>query len=411
MNVAILHWAFPPVIGGVESHLAMLGPELAKNNCRVSLLTGSCEGAQEEEWYEGMHVKRTPLMDLNSLSPAKIAGQAREIREEIERFIDQVRPDVIHAHNMHYFSPVHAGILSGIRRAREIPLVLTAHNVWADDDETWKEMNRMAHIWDMVIAVSDYIKHELSRAGYDEKKIVTVHHGIDLKRFNPAKDLHREEIKLKYPQFEGRRVIFHPARMSLDKGCHISVKAIDLIRKEFPDVLLVLAGTGKTVDWGSHQQRHVQKILGLVDELGLAENVFTRFFAWEEMPLVYKAAEFCVYPSCFEEPFGLVMLESLASEKPIVVSRAGGMPEIIKHGVNGFVVEMASENDLAENCLRLLRNPEMCRQMGRRGRIMVEKFWTKEIMTRNTLDVYKKAVLKTGRAAGRGKRDVTVIFR
>ena len=389
MHIAQLHWAFPPVIGGVESHLAMLGPETVKNNCRVSLLTGSAQGLAEEDWYGEMYIRRTPFMDLNSLTPETIAEQSREIKQEMERFIDQVRPDVVHAHNMHYFSPVHADILYEIKKARGIPLVLTAHNVWADNDKTWQEMNKRASFWDAVIAVSHYIKRELVRAGYEEKRIAVIHHGIDLNRFSPAAARELAQIRKKYPQFEGRRVIFHPARMSLDKGCHISVKALNRVRREFPDALLVLAGTGKTVDWGSHQQRHVNQIMNLIDELDLKNHVFVRFFAWDEMPLVYKAAEFCVYPSCFEEPFGLVMLESMASEKPIIVSKAGGMPEVVRNGVTGFVVEMADEKELADRCRRLLRNPGLCRQMGRQGRVMVEKYWTKEMMTRATLAVYQ----------------------
>ncbi|KNZ69972.1 group 1 glycosyl transferase [Thermincola ferriacetica] len=392
MRIAQLHWAFPPIIGGVESHLAMLGPALINSSCQVCLLTGSVPGGKDEEWYEGMYIKRTPLMDLNSLSPEKISRQRHEIRQEIEGFIDRVQPDIIHAHNMHYFSPEHADILYEIKQERGIPLVLTAHNVWADEDKTWQEMNKRAHYWDTVIAVSDYIKRELTRVGYDSSKITTVHHGIDLARFKPVTEEDLEKIKEIYPEFEGRRVIFHPARMSLDKGCHISVEALNIIRKEFPNVLLVLAGTGKTVDWGAHQQRHVQKIMNQVEELGLGNNVFIRFFAWDDMPLVYKAAEFCVYPSCFEEPFGLVMLESMASEKPIVVSRAGGMPEVIQSRVNGFVVEMANAKELADRCCELLRNPGLCRQMGKQGRRMVEERWTKEIMTRATLEIYKKAV-------------------
>lgn len=393
MHIAQIHWAFPPVIGGVESHLAMLGPELVNNNCKVSLLTGSVNGLEEEYPYEGMYVKRTPSMDLNSLSHEKIEMLTSKIKQDLEQFIDKIKPDIIHAHNMHYFSPVHADILYKIKKARGIPLVLTAHNVWADEDETWREMNKRAHIWDAVIAVSDYIKRELVRVGYDEKRITTVHHGIDLKKFKPVTEWDLDAVKLNYPQFEGRRVIFHPARMSLDKGCHISVKALDLIRKEFPDVLLVLAGTGKTVDWGSHQQKHVRKILGLVEELGLKDNVFVSFFAWDEMPLVYKAAEFCVYPSCFEEPFGLVMLESMATEKPIIVSQAGGMPEIIRDGVNGFVVPMNDEAALAYRCSKLLRDPGLCGRMGRTGRDMVEKYWTKEIMTKTTMKIYREVTL------------------
>ncbi|NPV74017.1 MAG: glycosyltransferase family 4 protein [Pelotomaculum sp.] len=390
MRIAQLHWAFPPVIGGVESHLAMLGPAMVKRNCRVSLLTGSAQGAAEKEQYGGMYVQRSPLMDLNGLTPEKILEMSGEIRQEINSFIELTRPDLIHAHNMHYFSPVHADVLYEIKKERGIPLVLTAHNVWADDDPTWQEMNKRAHIWDAVIAVSNYIKKELVRCGYEEDKITVVHHGIDLDRFSPPAERDAEEIKIKYPEFEGRRVIFHPARMSLDKGCHISVKAVSIIRKEFPEVLLVLAGTGKTVDWGSHQHKHVNKIMEMVDELGVKENVFTRFFAWDEMPLVYRAAEFCVYPSCFEEPFGLAMLESMASERPIVVSRAGGMPEVVHNGVTGFVVEMGSEEELADRCLRLLQDPALCRKMGRQGRIMVERFWTRDIMTEATLAVYQK---------------------
>lgn len=402
MRIAQLHWAFPPIIGGVESHLAMLGPELIKNNCSVSLLTGAVKELSYEDWYQGMYIKRTPYLDLNSLSLKKIREQAREIRQEMEQFIDKVRPDVIHAHNMHYFSPVHADILYEIKESRGIPLVLTAHNVWDDDDRVWQEMNKRAHIWDAVIAVSDYIKRELIRAGYAEEKIVTIHHGIDLGRFSPCTAQDVDAIKRKYPQFSGRRVIFHPARMSLDKGCHISVKALKLISKEFPEVLLVLAGTGKTVDWGSHQQKHVKQILGLIEDLGLKDNVFVSFFAWDEMPLVYKAAEFCIYPSCFEEPFGLVMLESMATAKPIVVSRAGGMPEIVQNGVNGFVVTMGNENELAEKCCQLLADPELCRQMGSRGRTMVEKYWTKGIMTGTTLRVYGQVLKKRSQTGSCG---------
>lgn len=389
MRIAQLHWAFPPIIGGVESHLAMLGPELVKNNCSVSLLTGAVKGLSHEDQYEGMYIKRTQYLDLNSLSPEKIRAHAKEIKQEIEEFINKVRPDLIHAHNMHYFSPVHADILYEIKQANGIPLVLTAHNVWADADQVWQEMNKRVHIWDAVIAVSDYIKRELIRVGYDERKISTIHHGIDLDRFNPCTLQDTHKIKLKYPQFTGRRVIFHPARMSLDKGCHISVKALKLISKQFPEVLLVLAGTGKTVDWGSQQQQEVRQIFGLIEELGLKDSVFVSFFAWDEMPLVYKAAEICIYPSCFEEPFGLVMLESMATAKPIVVSRAGGMPEVVQNGVNGFVVPMENAKELADKCCQLLADPILSRQIGSRGRSMVEKRWTKEFMTDSTLQVYK----------------------
>lgn len=388
MRIAQLHWAFPPVIGGVESHLAMLGPELVNNGHHVSLLTGTAPGAEEEEWYQGMYVRRTRWLDLNSLSPAAIEAHREDIRQILENFISRVQPDVIHAHNMHYFSPVHADILADIKERYGIPLVLTAHNVWADSDETWQEMNKRSAMWDAVIAVSGYIKKALVRVGYDARRITVIHHGIDTTRFSPPTAADQQEIAIRYPQLVGRQVIFHPARMSLDKGCHISVQALALLRRDFPNVTLVLAGTGSTVDWGGHQPGHVRQIRDLIQQLGLEKQVFIRFFPWQEMPLVYKAADFCIYPSCFQEPFGLVMLESMATARPVVVSRAGGMPEIIRDGINGYVVPMGDAAALAAKCRELLSDPRLCRQLGRQGRALTEKHWTKEVMTRSTVVVY-----------------------
>lgn len=386
----MLHWAFPPIIGGVESHLAMLGPDLVGRGHEVFLLTGSVGGQPEEYSYRGVRVKRTPLMDLNTLDPRVIEEKAEDIRGEISSFIDLARPDVIHAHNLHYFSPVHAGALLEAAQRRGVPVVLTAHNVW--EDELWEKMLAYAGKWDAVIAVSRYIKDELVAAGYPSGRVTVVYHGIDTGRFKKPEAAERDVVRARYPELSGRRVIFHPARMSLDKGCHISVLATDLIRKKYPDVLLVLAGPEKTVDWGRHQEGHVNFIGRLIRDLRLDGHVAVRFFNWEEMPSMYRAAEICVYPSCFQEPFGLVMLESLACGKPIVVSRAGGMPEIISDGVNGYVVEMGDYEMLARRCMQLLENRQAASQMGERGRQMVRQKFTKEVMCANTLEVYRRVL-------------------
>ncbi|MHB8172756.1 MAG: glycosyltransferase family 4 protein [Thermincolia bacterium] len=395
MRIAKLHWAFPPIIGGVETHLTILGPELIKEGCEIHLLTNSLSGEREERTYDNMQITGTPLMDLNSLTPERIQRLAGEIEDELTVFLEKSRPDILHAHNMHYFSPVHARVLAKLKKKLDIPLVLTAHNVW--DDDLWETMNLRAGEWDEVIAVSHYIKTELIAVGYPEDRITAVHHGIDVNHYLPPTEEDVEEAYRRYPNFAGRRVIFHPARMSLDKGCHVSVKALSRIVEEFPDVLLVMAGTEKTVDWGNHQQKHVNKISQMVEELGLQDHVFARFFPFEDMPYVYQAAEICVYPSCFEEPFGLVMLEAQATAKPIVVSRAGGMPEVIKNGENGYIVEMENHEALANRCAYLLCNPQLARTMGQTGRRYVEEGFTKEIMTAHTLEVYRRARHRLGR--------------
>lgn len=379
MRVAMLHWAFPPLIGGVETHLALLGPGLVERGVTVDVLTCPAEGCPEREDYRGVTVHRTPWVDLNRLTPQRLRDNACRISDTIRRFIRETEPDLVHAHNFHYFSPVHVRALLDLKQETGIPVVLTAHNAWADD--LAQEMNRLAGLWDGVIAVSRFIKEELARAGYHRDRIRVVHHGIDTGRFKPGPPRGR---------FAGRRVIFHPARMCHDKGTHVAVEALALVKAELPGVLLVMAGTGHMVDWWRLREDYMQRIKQRITGLHLQDNVHVEFFPWEEMPGAYREAEICIYPSCFQEPFGLALLEANAGGKPMVASRAGGMPEIIRDGVNGFLVDMHDYRQLARRCLDLLTDPELADRMGRAGRSLVEERFGVDTMVENTLAFYRQ---------------------
>ncbi len=379
MRVAMLHWAFPPMIGGVETHLAMLGPGLVKRGIAVDVLTCPANGRQRWEDYQGVRVYRTPLMDLNKLTPELLKVEAGSIRDAIFNFIRDTRPDLVHAHNFHYFSPVHARALGEAGKHFGVPVVLTAHNVWEDDLAA--EMNRMADQWSGIIAVSGFIKRELVRAGYNGERIRVIHHGIDTKRFTPGPGRGR---------FSGRRVIFHPARMCYDKGTHVAVEALGIIRKEYPGVLLVMAGTKNMVDWWRLRESYMERINNRIRELDLQDNVHVEFFSWDKMPGMYREADICIYPSCFLEPFGLALLEANACGKPIVVSRAGGMPEIIRDGENGFLIDMHDHRQLAERCLELLTDRVMAESMGRYGRELVEDRFVEDVMVESTIAFYRE---------------------
>ncbi|MDN5348221.1 MAG: alpha-maltose-phosphate synthase [Clostridia bacterium] len=390
MRVAMVHWAFPPIIGGVETHLAMLCPEFIRRGHSVYLLTGSAPGCPERENWQGLVIERTPLMDLNNLTLESICSNAGAIFDRLASFIRNVRPDVVHAHNLHYFSPVHARALQQICRELGLPLILTAHNVWEDD--LWQEMNALADGWEAVIAVSHYIRQELIASGYDPTKVTVVYHGTDPQLFHPPAPAELEAIYARYPQFKGRKVIFHPARMSHAKGCDVSIRALSLIREQVPEALLVMAGTRYTVDWGHKQPGEIADLQELIRELDLEEHVYLRQFSWQEMPDIYRAAHICVYPSAFEEPFGLAMLESMASGKPLIVTRSGGMAEIITPARNGFAIPRGDYRALARLCLMLLQKPGLAAWIGQRARQEVLARYTTAIMVGNTLAVYKRVV-------------------
>lgn len=389
LNIAHLHWGFPPVIGGVETHLNLLLPEMAKRGHKVSLLTGSVEGIKAKYQYKGVEIYRTPLMDLNWLRKRGLRGLEKEVSKTFSDFFNRSRPDIIHCHNMHYFSPVHSGTLEEMARAKGIPVILTAHNVW--DDLLFLELTLKIN-WSHIIAVSHFIKKELIGVGYDDRKITVIHHGIDTRIFRP--NINTDKIRRKYPQLKGKKVIFHPARIGLAKGADVSIKALNIIRRRVSDVILVLAGTKNIIDWAETQQKDIAYFVNLIKHFGLEKNVLIDAFSLEEMAQIYGLASVCVYPSTVGEPFGLTMLEALSSEKPMIVTNSGGMPEIIRDGINGFVVPVKDFEVLASRVIQLLADDRLRIRLGYTGREMVKAHYTEDVVTKNTLELYRRVLAR-----------------
>ena len=201
MKIAMIHWGYPPIIGGVETHLSQLCPALAERGHQVSLLTGFHPETPTSYTEKGVKIKRLPIMDLNWLFHRGFASLEDEIKSEIKIFLDESGAEIIHAHNMHYFSKIHALALEWEAVNRNIPLVLTAHNVWDDSDF----LSFSPIKWDHIIAVSEFIKKELVGFGFNASKITAILHGIDGGKF----DLSKKELALqKYPVLKNRKIIF-----------------------------------------------------------------------------------------------------------------------------------------------------------------------------------------------------------
>ncbi len=385
LRISHMHWGFPPIIGGVETHLTILLPSLIKMGHNVNLLTASFEGEKSRDSYQGVGIFRQPIMDLNWLSKRGVNGLTEEVTAVFEKFIDETKPDCVHVHNMHYFSKIHALVIRGIATKKGIPLILTAHNVW--DDNLFLDLTKKVK-WDHIIAVSHFIKREIIGAGYNHKGITVIHHGVDQDSY--FSKANTRPVFKKYPVLRGRKIIFHPARMGLAKGCDVSIKALRIVKERFPRAILVLAGTRNIIDWGQTQQKDIAYMVSLIKSLELKDNVLIDAFPLKDMPYLYAASTVCIYPSTSSEPFGLTMLEALSSARPMVVTETGGMPEIIKDGINGFVIPVKDFETLASRIIQLLADKDLRERLGYTGREMVEQQYTKEIIAENTLRLYRR---------------------
>ncbi len=404
MKIAMLHWGFPPIIGGVETHLIFLMPELVKMGHKVSLLTGSAEESPDEFDFHGAKVYRTQYFDLNWLVKSGFQEVDYSVKDIINNFIEKEKPDVIHAHNMHYFCRFHTHILEQCAIKNKIPLVLTAHNTWTDK----LYMDLTCEIeWDKIISISRYIERELMSIGVPREKIEVLHHGIDPKMFSPGKA--KERIFKDHPQIKGKkRIVFNPARMGLAKGCDITISAFKLVKKKFPDAFLLMSGSGNIIDWSLTQNKDIAFFMSLIKHLDLEDSIYINTFSIDkEMPDLYRLADIIVYPSSVEEPFGLATLEAMATAKPIIVTQSGGMPEIIKNDLNGYVVPKRNHEALAERIIQLLSSNKLQKNLGNKGRSLVEQKYTKEIYAENVHKVYEKAVREY---SARDKKSKDLIF-
>ncbi|MBU0686712.1 MAG: glycosyltransferase family 4 protein [Candidatus Margulisbacteria bacterium] len=389
MKIAMLHWGFPPIIGGVETHLTCILPELVKKGHKVSLLTGTADNSPHAFDFFGAKIYRSQYFDLNWLFKSGFQEVDDNVHDVVYEFLNKVKPDVIHAHNMHYFSRYHIRTLEHYALAKKIPLVLTAHNSWTD--KLFLDLTCKVN-WNKIISISDYISRELMAVGVPEDLIVNLHHGIDSAAFSPGKasikTLNAHRI------LKGKKqIVFNPARMGLAKGCDITIEAFRLVKNKFPDAFLLMSGSGNIIDWGLSQNKDIAFFMSLIKHLDLEDSVYLNTFSIDkEMPDLYRLADVIVYPSSVEEPFGLAMLEAMSTAKPIIVTNSGGMPEIIHNDVNGFVVQKRDHKALADKIIMLLSCGELRKRLGDTGRSLVEEKYTKAIYTDRLIKVYKEVI-------------------
>jgi len=331
-------------------------------------------------------------MDLNWLFKRGFTGLEDEIKDLFLKFLTDSQADIVHVHNMHYFSKAHIKTLETICKQKGIPLILTAHNVW--DDILYLELTHQIE-WAHIIAVSHFIKKEIIGIGVDDVGITVIHHGVDQDKFKPGVDT--KHILSKYPQLRGKKVIFHPARIGLAKGCDTSIKAASIARQKEPNIMLVLAGSKNIIDWGGTQQKDIAYLVDLLKHFNMEDSILIDTYSLDEVKELYEVSDICLYPSTACEPFGLTMLEAMAMAKPMLVTNMGGMPEVIKDGINGFIVHMKDFEALAAKICQLLEDKKLAHRFGYTGRQMVESQYTKEKVAQDTLAVYQRVLARNQR--------------
>jgi len=225
---------------------------------------------------------------------------------------------------------------------------------------------------DLLIASTADESAELVRTyGAVPERVFVVPPGVDLSVFQPVD---RDEARRKIGYGPGRLLLF-VGRLERLKGVEVAIRALALLRdRNHDDVrLLILGEDSKDGDEGEKD-----RLKAVAADVGVRDRVdFLGSVAHHELPYFYSAADVCVMPS-YSESFGLVGLEAQASGRPVVGSDVSGLRSVIRDQVSGYLIAGHDPAEYAERIGRLLEDPELAQQMGRRGRLLAQRYsWTR----------------------------------
>jgi glycosyltransferase involved in cell wall biosynthesis len=165
------------------------------------------------------------------------------------------------------------------------------------------------------------------------------------------------------------------------------IRAADHVAAVLPTAHFLIAGGQHPVVVSEHAVAMRSDLERLAEAFGIADRV--HFLGYRtDVPAVMAALDVFVLPAKYKS-FGLVLLEAMATELPVVATAAGGVPEIVQDGETGYLVPVLDPPSLASAMLRVLSNREAAARMGRLGRRRLEQLFTAAEMIQRTTDLYR----------------------
>ncbi|MDN5344453.1 MAG: 1,4-alpha-glucan branching enzyme [Clostridia bacterium] len=375
--VLMLSWEFPPHhVGGLGIHVRDLAEALARLGMEVHILT-LARGREARTRLQGgvyVHYLPTPQQpggDVDFLSwvlqlNLALADAGRELLAGCRV------PVILHAHDW-----LVAAAARELQEEYSLPLVATIHATEYGRNKglhnpTQRAIHRieagLVARADRVICCSRYMEGEIRRL------------------FRPGGDLQVipnavRPIQLTSVNRDGRDILF-VGRLVVEKGVQVLLEALARLGGLYPDVRLTIAGAGP----------YAGELQALAGRLGVAGQVeFTGFVSEAVRNQLLARSQVAVFPSLYE-PFGIVALEAMAAGVPVIVSRTGGLAEVVEDGVTGLAFTPGDAGELARCLVTIFQNPDLAGELSQRARARVEEEYTWPAVARQTMNLYREVL-------------------
>jgi glycosyltransferase involved in cell wall biosynthesis len=369
-------------VGGLETYTASLAKYLIKLGHEVCVV---CEKPKADARIlhnvKGINLFFTETPAQYDSSPNAFIKAAEELLEKLQK-----------KHNFHILHAQCHDFAEGIVTMRvgdkyEIPVILTVH------DPTFGE--RMQYLTSVskkttIIVTSNFMKNTLIQEGADPNTLRIIPAGVDMEIFDYS--INADDLRTRLDIERNDQIIFCPARFDPIKKIDCLFEAMTYITKEFPSTKMLLTGCGAFVEFPSY----VETLKELANKLNLWRNIvggkeaFTLQprFTFSEISKAYALASLTVLPSVLE-PFGLVILESMAMKKPVVVSRTGGITEFVKDGKTGMLFTPGDSKELAEKVIKILESKKISETISKKAFSECKRFDMAKI-TSEMNDIYQE---------------------
>jgi L-malate glycosyltransferase len=309
----------------------------------------------------------TSFFDLNAVR--QLFSLARHLREH--------KIDIIQTHD--FYTNVFGMAAAALAR---VPVRIAARRETTPGWRTpaQKYIERRAYgLASAIVANAGAVKDQLLVEGVKDEKIVMIYNGLDLERLRPLQTGADALALLKLPCDGDYRYVTIVANMLQTVKDHPTfLRAAKRVREIVPDARFVVAGLGHLTD----------KMRALASDLGIAGDVFFPGRV-ERIAELLSISNVCVLSS-IAEGFSNSILEYMGAARPVVVTDVGGAREAVTEGENGFLVKAGDDAAMAERIIELLRDPVRAREMGARGRRIVEEKFSTEAQIRNTERLYDR---------------------
>ena len=265
------------------------------------------------------------------------------------------------------------------KRATGMPTVAHHHHL----EERWIHRfltKVLVSACDRVITVSDFSRRQLISAfDLPPAKVDVVPNGV-ARKYRPQKKAERLQSLLK----KGNETILllYLGSLKPRKNLLFLLDVLAEVRRSEPEVLLIIGGTGAQED----------ELKAYACGLGLRDSViFTGYIPEDGKVDYYNLADIFVLPSLLEG-FGLVAAEAMACGKPVVASNTSSLPEVVVDGKTGFLADPTCVDDFVAKILRLVRDADLRREMGEKGRAHVLQNFSWEVAARRVLNIYQQTI-------------------